>query len=454
MEAVILAAGKGTRMNSQLPKVLHAIGGQTMLSHVLNTSRELQAGALHVVIGFGADAIQSSISSSDINWVLQKEQLGTGHAVQQALPNLDCSSNDNIILVLFGDVPLISATTLERLLATTSADTLSVLTVISRNPEGFGRIVRDDSAAVQRIVEHKDATAQEKLINEINTGIMAIPAKRLSEWLQRINNDNKQNEYYLTDIIALAVEDGIEVKAVQADNEMEVLGVNDKLQLSILERHYQGLQAEKLLAAGVTLRDPARIDIRGELSCGQDVEIDVNVVFEGNVDLGDGVKIGANCVIANSTIAEGSTILPGCQLDGTEVGKEAMIGPLARLRPGTRLSDGVKIGNFVETKNAQIGEGSKANHLAYIGDAVIGSGCNIGAGTIFCNYDGANKHTTTLGNNVFVGSNSVLIAPVNLADNAFVAAGSAVNTDVPEDHLAVARGKQRNISGWKRPSKG
>jgi bifunctional UDP-N-acetylglucosamine pyrophosphorylase/glucosamine-1-phosphate N-acetyltransferase len=454
VEVVILAAGKGTRMNSSQPKVLHSIGGKAMLSHVLDTARELDPAAIHVVIGYGAETIKAHYNTAGINWVLQEQQLGTGHAVQQTIPHIDQEQDDNIVLVLFGDVPLISPATLQALLSETGKDNVSVLSVISTAPDGFGRIVRDDSAAVQSIVEHKDASAGQRLINEVNTGIMAIPAARLGDWLQRIGNSNKQQEYYLTDIIALAVADGLRVNAIQADNEMEVMGVNDKAQLALLERHYQVLQTNRLLEAGVTLRDPARVDIRGELICGQDVEIDINVIFEGKVELGNGVSIGANCVISNASIGDNSVILPGCHIDETEIGSAASVGPVARLRPGTKLADGVKIGNFVETKKAVFGSGSKANHLAYIGDAEIGSACNIGAGTIFCNYDGANKHKTVLGDNVFVGSNSVLIAPVNLADNSFVAAGSAINTDVAGDSLAVARAKQRNIPGWKRPEKG
>lgn len=453
MEVVILAAGKGTRMHSSKPKVLHGIGGQAMLSHVLSTARSLSPEAVHVVIGYGSDSIREHFSRESINWVSQEQQLGTGHALQQAIGSIDQQRKDNIVLVLFGDVPLISHMTLENLLSQASPDSVSVLSVISTAPDGLGRIVRDDSAVVQRIVEHKDASAKERLINEVNTGIMALPAGRLADWLQRIDNNNRQKEYYLTDVIALAVEDGVTVNAVQADSELEVMGVNDKAQLALLERHYQNIQSRRLLEAGVTLRDPSRVDVRGELNCGQDVEIDINVIFEGQVELADGVSIGANCIISNSRIGAGSTILPGSVVEETTIGAGASVGPMARMRPGTELADGVKIGNFVEIKKAVIGPGSKANHLAYIGDAEIGAGCNIGAGTIFCNYDGARKHRTNLGNNVFVGSNSVLIAPVELADNAFVAAGSSINTDVPADHLGVARGKQRNIAGWKRPTK-
>lgn len=453
MEVVVLAAGKGTRMYSNHPKVMHRIGGTPMLGHVLNTAMQLQPQQIHVVTGFGAAAIQSWFHDAPVNWITQAEQLGTGHAVQQAIDSIDCQDQDNTVLVLFGDVPLITAKPLAALLETSDQNSIGLLTVVTANPEGFGRIVRDDSATVRAIVEHKDATAEQRLINEVNTGIMALPAHRLQGWLQRIKNTNKQQEYYLTDVIALAVEDGCAINAIQAGDEMEVMGVNDKTQLAMLERHYQSMNISKLLEAGVTLRDPARVDVRGELICGRDVEIDVNVIFEGKVSLGDGVRIGANCVISDACIADNTIIHSGTVIEEATVGARASIGPMARLRPGTELADEVRIGNFVETKKAFIGHGSKANHLAYIGDAKIGSGCNIGAGTIFCNYDGANKHTTILGDNVFVGSNSVLIAPVTLEDNAFVAAGSSINTDVPGEHLAVARGKQRNISGWKRPIK-
>lgn len=453
MEVVILAAGKGTRMHSQLPKVLHQIGGAPMLDHVLARAVELAPHRIHVVIGFGADLIQSQFADAPCSWVHQAEQLGTGHALQQAIPEIDCDDKDNQVLVLFGDVPLIATATLEKLLAQAGPDQIGLLTVVTRAPNGFGRIIRNDSAAVQAIVEHKDATAEQRLINEVNTGIMVIPATRLKTWLGQLQNNNKQKEYYLTDIVGLARESGCEIHAVQADSEIEVMGVNDKSQLALLERHFQALIANQMLAAGVTLRDPARIDVRGQLRCGSDVEIDINTVFAGQVALGNNVKVEANCIIKNAVIGDNSVILAGSQIDGAEIGADVSIGPMARIRPGTILGDGVKIGNFVETKKATLGAGSKANHLAYLGDTELGTGCNIGAGTIFCNYDGANKHKTTLGNDVFVGSNSVLVAPVSLGDSAFVAAGSAVNSDVPAQHLAVGRSKQRNISGWKRPGK-
>ncbi|MDD9896639.1 MAG: bifunctional UDP-N-acetylglucosamine diphosphorylase/glucosamine-1-phosphate N-acetyltransferase GlmU [Gammaproteobacteria bacterium] len=457
MEVVILAAGKGTRMFSALPKVLHAIGGKPMLQRVIATAIEINAKQIHVVVGFGADKIKAKLGNpglgQTINWVMQEEQLGTGHAVQQAASFINSDDNDNTILVLYGDVPLIQASTLIRLLSLADKNSISLLTLATANNQGLGRIIRDENEDVVAIIEEKDATEEQRAITEVNSGIMAIPAARLADWLSRLDNANQQAEYYLTDIVAKAVQDGCKINALTIDAENEVQGVNDKTQLAQLERHLQMTNNSKLIEQGVTLRDPARVDVRGELNCGQDVEIDVNVIFEGAVTLGNNVSIGANVIIKDSSIGDGSEILANSNIDGAQIGNETAIGPSARIRPGTVLHNKVKIGNFVETKNAIIGNGSKANHLAYIGDAEIGENCNIGAGTIFCNYDGANKHKSTLGNNVFIGSNSVLVAPVSLADNAFVAAGSAINSDVPENHLAVGRGKQRNIKGWKRPTK-
>jgi bifunctional UDP-N-acetylglucosamine pyrophosphorylase / glucosamine-1-phosphate N-acetyltransferase len=354
---------------------------------------------------------------------------------------------------LYGDVPLITPETLTKLLDRADKSSLSLLTLLTTNNRGLGRIIRNELNSVIAIVEERDATEQQKQITEVNSGIMAVPALKLKEWLQSINKANNQSEYYLTDIVALAAKEGCRINPLAIEDEFEVQGVNDKTQLALLERHLQMTNNKKLLEQGVTLRDPARVDVRGELSCGKDVVIDVNVIFEGRVFIGDNVSIGANVIVKDSSIGDGSKILAGTNIDGAEIKKTTSIGPSARIRPGTVLNNNVKIGNFVETKNVLIGEGSKANHLAYIGDAEIGEGCNIGAGTIFCNYDGANKHKTILGNNVFIGSNTVLVAPLNIADNAFVAAGSAINCDVPNDSLALARGKQRNIAGWKRPTK-
>ena len=455
LDIVILAAGRGTRMNSNIPKVLHQIGGDSMLGHVLNAARKLESQQIHIVVGYGAEQIKQEFSTDkELQWVLQEQQLGTGHAVMQAMPSIDTTKPEMRVLVLYGDVPLTNFSTLIELVQQANANTLCILTLVTENPKGLGRIVRDDSGEITAIVEEKDASDEQKKINEVNTGIMVIPATKLNTWLNSLGNDNAQGEYYLTDLVAMAAADDESViSAMVIDDENEVQGVNDKAQLAGLERQYQMNKAEQLLKAGVLLRDPSRIDIRGEIETGSDVEIDINAIFEGRVTLGNGVKIGPNVVIKDSKIADNVNILQGTNIDGAEIGEGASVGPYARIRPGTILSENTKIGNFVETKNAIIGKGSKASHLAYIGDAVLGENVNIGAGTIFCNYDGADKHKTTIGDNVFVGSNSVLVAPVTLADNTFVAAGSSISSDVPADSLAIARGKQRNITGWKRPTK-
>ena len=455
LDIVILAAGRGTRMNSNIPKVLHQIGGDSMLGHVLNAARKLESQQIHIVVGYGAEQIKQEFSTDkELQWALQEQQLGTGHAVMQAMPSIDTTKPEMRVLVLYGDVPLTNFSTLIKLVQQANANTLCILTLVTENPKGLGRIVRDDSGEITAIVEEKDANDEQKKINEVNTGIMVIPATKLNTWLNSLGNDNAQGEYYLTDLVAMAAaDDESAISAMVIDDENEVQGVNDKAQLAGLERQYQMNKAEQLLKAGVLLRDPSRIDIRGEIETGSDVEIDINAIFEGRVTLGNGVKIGPNVVIKDSKIADNANILQGTNIDGAEIGEGASVGPYARIRPGTILSENTKIGNFVETKNAIIGKGSKAGHLAYIGDAVLGENVNIGAGTIFCNYDGVNKHKTTIGDNVFVGSNSVLVAPVTLADNTFVAAGSSISSDVPADSLAIARGKQRNITGWKRPTK-
>lgn len=458
LNIVILAAGKGTRMVSERPKVLHTVGHKPMLAHVVDAAQALGAENIHIVLGYGAEQVQRYFEknpvATPINWVMQEQQLGTGHAVQQAMPGIEASKDDDSqVLILYGDVPLLNIDTLKRLLDGADSNSLSILTLITENPTGLGRIIRSGNKSLSAIVEEKDASESQKAIKEVNSGIMAASASKLEHWLAAIGNQNAQGEYYLTDIVALAANEGCSINAITISNEFEVQGVNDKVQLAALERHYQMKNSEELLNAGVTLRDPARVDVRGELTCGSDVEIDINAIFEGEVSLGNGVKVGPNVVIKNAAIGDNVNILAGTNIDGATIGEGSSVGPYARIRPGTVLKEDTKIGNFVETKNAVIGKGSKASHLAYIGDAELGENVNIGAGTIVCNYDGVNKHKTVLGNNVFVGSNSVLIAPVTLADNAFIAAGSAINSDVPSDHLAVGRAKQRNIPGWKRPTK-
>ena len=468
LDVVILAAGKGTRMNSNLPKVMHKVAGKPMIEHVVDCASSLGTEHIHLVVGHGAEAIKQhllggdshggyvsyeGIKGSDLNFVSQENQLGTGHAVQQAMPNIPARSVEDRVLVLYGDVPLVSKDTLQELIDASTSAPLAVLTLFTQTPEGLGRIIRDDEHQLRAIVEERDASEQQRGINEVNSGILVASAIELKDWLTRLSNDNAQGEYYLTDIIAMAVADGHSVESLTTGDEYEVQGVNDKLQLCMLERHFQMIQAQALLATGVTVMDPTRVDIRGDISYGRDLTIDVNVVLEGQIKLGNNVSIGANCLIKDATLGDDVTLLPGTIIDGAVIGNAATIGPYARLRPGTVLADKVKVGNFVETKKTVMGEGSKANHLAYIGDAELGAGVNIGAGTIFCNYDGVNKHTTTLGDDVFVGSNSVLVAPVELENGVFVAAGSVINRAVPSDNLAVGRAKQRNVAGWKRPVK-
>lgn len=458
LEVVVLAAGKGTRMHSDRPKVLHRIGGRPMLEHVVDAAAGLGSPRLHIVIGHGADLVKLHFESRPgISWVIQEQQLGTGHAVQQAMPGIarapDEGESDTLVLVLCGDVPLISTETLRDLVANAGPDTLALLTLVADNPAGLGRILRDRDKRVTGIVEEKDATEEQKALREINTGIMVLPAQHLRNWLARLRNDNRQGEYYLTDVIAMAVDEGREIYTHITTDPFEVMGVNDKAQLAMLERHYQQAQAQQLMKNGVTLADPARIDTRGRLVAGRDVSIDINCVFEGSVSLGNGVSIGPNVIIRDASIGDGSTVLSNTVIEGASVGRNCSVGPFARLRPGTRLGDRVRVGNYVEIKNSSLGEGSKANHLAYIGDAELGSGVNVGAGTIFCNYDGANKHRCEIGDDVFIGSNSTLVAPVSIASGAFVAAGSTINQNIASNELAVARGKQRNITGWKRPTK-
>ena len=449
LDIVILAAGQGTRMRSALPKVLHPVAGQSMLGHVIATARQLSPDRIHVVIGHGADEVRQRLAADDLNFVVQAEQLGTGHAVAQALPALSAER----VLILYGDVPLIEVATLERLLHKVGAQQIALLTVNLDDPTGYGRIVRDDQGVVQAIVEHKDASAEQKLITEGNTGILAVPGERLGDWLGRLSNSNAQGEYYLTDVIAMAVADGLVVATEQPLDAMEVQGANDRRQLAELERHYQLRAAHRLMAQGVTLRDPARFDLRGEVTVGRDVLIDINVILEGKVVIEDGVEIGPNCVIRDSTLRRGAVIKANSHLEGAELGEGADCGPFARLRPGAALGAKAHVGNFVEVKNSQLGEGAKAGHLAYLGDADIGSRTNIGAGTITCNYDGANKFRTVLGEDGFIGSNSSLVAPVSLGDGATTGAGSVITADVPAGTLALGRARQTLIEGWQRPQK-
>ncbi|HVL59339.1 MAG TPA: bifunctional UDP-N-acetylglucosamine diphosphorylase/glucosamine-1-phosphate N-acetyltransferase GlmU [Burkholderiaceae bacterium] len=449
MNVVVLAAGAGTRMRSDLPKVLHPIAGKPLLAHVLDAARSLPPKRLFVVFGHGGMQVQQALAATDVCWVLQEPRLGTGHAVAQAAAQLDDSCPT---MVLYGDVPLISADTLQRLAEAAGAERVALLTVRLADPAGYGRILRDGSRIV-RIVEHKDASAAERAIDEVNTGILVAPTAELRRWLAGLRNDNAQREYYLTDIVAAAVADGVPVVGVQPAAVWETLGVNSKMQLAELERIHQRNLANALMEAGVTLADPARLDVRGSLSCGRDVSIDVNCVFEGDVVLGDGVRIGANCVIRDTTIAAGTEILPLCHIAQATIGAKCSVGPFARLRPGTVLGDDAHVGNFVEMKNAQIGTGSKANHLAYVGDAEVGERVNIGAGTITCNYDGANKHRTVIEDDAFIGSDTQLVAPVRVGRGATLGAGTTLTRDAPPGQLTISRARQVAIPGWKRPVK-
>ena len=448
LEIIILAAGQGTRMRSAKPKVLHHLAGRPLLEHVVETASRLQPRATHVVIGHGGEAVRAALSAYPLTWVEQAEQLGTGHAVLQAMPNV---AADSAVLVLYGDVPLIGEDNL-RSLAQAGASAPAVLTARVADPKGYGRILRDEGGAVLGVVEHKDASAEQQLIDEINTGVLAAPAEMLSRFLPEVGNQNQQGEYYLPDVLSLAVAAGLSVGSVEADSEMDVLGVNDRVQLHALERELQRRQALALLQSGVAITDCSRLDIRGSLRCGSDVSIDVGVVVEGDVHIGDRVSIGANCVLRNVTVGSDAVIHPMSHLEDCQLGEGCSVGPFARLRTGTALSDGARIGNFVETKKAHIGAGSKVNHLSYVGDCEMGADVNIGAGTITCNYDGVNKHQTVIGEGAFVGSNSTLVAPVEIADQGFVAAGSTITKPVGPDELAVGRGKQRNIGGWVRPT--
>ena len=448
MNVVILAAGQGKRMHSDLPKVLHRLAGRSLLAHVVAAARTLEPERIVVVYGHGGEAVRASISDADLVWVKQEPQLGTGHALMQAMPHLRASA---AILILYGDVPLIRAATLKHLCAAAGAG-LALLTVELDDPRGYGRIVRREGA-VERIVEQKDASPAEQSIREINTGIMAVPGEKLRDWLARLSNDNAQREYYLTDIVALAAADGMTVATAEPHHAWETLGVNSRNQLAELERIHQRGVAGELMGRGVSLADPARIDVRGDLACGRDVTIDVNCIFEGVVVLGDRVTIGAHCLLRNVKVAQGTRIEPFCHMEDAQIGADCRIGPYARIRPGTSLDADVHVGNFVEVKASRIGEGSKANHLAYIGDTDIGRNVNVGAGTITCNYDGVSKHRTVIEDDVFIGSDTQLAAPVRVGRGATLGAGTTLTTDAPPGQLTVSRAKQVSIPGWKRPVK-
>ena len=450
LQVVILAAGQGKRMHSNLPKVLHPVAGKALAQHVIDAARSLGPARLVVVFGHGGEVVRSTLDADDISWARQEPQLGTGHAVAQALPALDAAGQT---LVLYGDVPLIRASSLKRLLHA-GKEGLSILTIELANPTGYGRIVRDAAGSVRRIVEEKDANAAEKAIREVNTGIMAMPSDRLADWLARLSNDNAQGEYYLTDIVALAVAEGVPVRTAHPDDEWEVLGVNSKVQLAELERIHQRNTAARLLVGGVRLADPERLDVRGELTYGRDVFIDVGCVFEGRVELGDAVEIGPYCVLKNVRIGAGAKIAAFCHFEDAVIGPDGVLGPFARLRPGAELGPEVHIGNFVEVKKSRIAAKSKANHLAYIGDAEIGERVNVGAGTIICNYDGANKHKTVIEDDVFIGSDTQLVAPVTVGRGATLGAGTTLTQDAPPDALTLSRARQITLPGWVRPRKG
>jgi bifunctional UDP-N-acetylglucosamine pyrophosphorylase/glucosamine-1-phosphate N-acetyltransferase len=450
LSIVILAAGQGKRMKSELPKVLQPLAGRPMVSHVVDCARSLDARAIHVVYGHGGEAVRALLTAERVNAVLQAEQLGTGHAVQQAMPAI---SDDDLVLVLYGDVPLIRRETLEQLIAQAGEKSIALLSVVLEDPTGYGRIVRNTAGNVVRIVEQKDANRKELAIREVNTGLMAVSATHLRRWLGALRNDNAQGEYYLTDVVVAAVKEGLEVNAVIAPTVSEVLGINDKVQLAEVEAAHRRERANELMRAGVTVADPARLDVRGKVTVGFDVYLDINVVLVGNVKLGNRVKIGPNCYIRDAEIGDDTELFPNCVIDTAIIGPNCRIGPFARLRPETNLQRDVHIGNFVEVKKTRIGAGSKANHLTYLGDAIIGEKVNVGAGTVTCNYDGANKSTTIIGDGAFIGSGSMLVAPVQVGANATIGAGSTVSREAPANKRTVARTRQVTVEGWKRPVK-
>ena len=450
INVIILAAGKGTRMHSDLPKVLHPMGGRPLLKHVIDIARQLEPARLCVVYGFGGMLVPQTIADNGIAWAEQAEQKGTGHAVMQALPHL---ADAPVTLVLLGDVPLVQVETCRAVIQQAARGHVGLLTVEKDEPKGYGRILRSFDGHVSGIVEEKDATDEQRTIREVNTGIMALPTAKLAAWLGQLRSDNAQGEYYLTDVIAMAVADGIRVVTAVAEHEFEALGINSKNDLAQAERIHQGLVADHLMKKGVTLADPARLDVRGTLDCGRDVRIDVGCVFEGDVSLGDGVSIGPYCVVRNAKIAAQTQIQAFSHIDGAEVGCDGRIGPFARLRPGTALAEKAHIGNFVEIKNSNVGVGSKINHLSYVGDSTVGRDVNIGAGTITCNYDGVNKHRTIIGDGAFIGSDTQLVAPVEVGAGATIGAGSTITKNAPVGELTLSRGKQITINGWKRPEK-
>jgi bifunctional UDP-N-acetylglucosamine pyrophosphorylase/glucosamine-1-phosphate N-acetyltransferase len=449
LNVVILAAGKGTRMRSDLPKVLHKVAHKSMVQHVIDTAKALDAAQINLVYGYGGAQLQAAITDPQLNWVEQPQQLGTGHAVAQAIPYIN---DEDTVLVLYGDVPLIREQTLQALLQSRQPNGVAMLTVNLANPSGYGRILRENGKVVG-IVEQKDATAAQLAITEVNSGIMALPGKQLKHWLSQLNNNNAQGEFYLTDVVAMAHRDNVTITTAHPVDAIETEGANNRVQLAALERAYQARMAEQLMLNGANLRDPARIDIRGDVTVGQDVMIDINVIFEGKVVLGNNVTIGAGAILIDCEIADGGEVKPYTIVEGAKFGVNANAGPFARLRPGAELKADAHVGNFVEMKKAVLGEGSKAGHLTYLGDAQIGKGVNIGAGTITCNYDGANKHLTVIGDDVFVGSDTQLVAPVSIAKGATLGAGSTVTKDVGENELVITRVKQKHISGWQRPVK-